>query len=492
MKTKQPPPREAHSEVNLSQSLAYSLPNIAAFMLLAPVSIVQGIYAKYYGLALTTIAAVIVFVRLFDALSDPMIGYLSDRYRDRTGSYKPIIVSGGLLLIISGYFLYGPPDHVTTVYFSCWFILFYLGWTLFEIPHLAWGGELSGHSTGKTKIYSFRNAAGYSGLVLFYAIPLLPFFDTTEITPETLRWSAIAAGLLMLPLLYECIKRVPDHCGLVYINKPIDKNISVEKYQNGTQNLRLLLDFILHNKPFMIFLGLWTFSQIGIGLWYGLIFIYVDVYLDLGDQFAGIFLLAFVIGIIATPVWYKVAAWSGKKNAWLLATVLVAISFVYTGLLTPNTASFSDLVTIKVLNTLGFVCITILSPSMLSDIVDYATWKTGTHRTATYFSIFLFSGKAANALGVALGLAIAGGYGFDPTAPIHTESGVFGLRLAIAWLPLLFIGISAIFATFIPINAHRHAIIRRRLEVREVRILKANEGSASIPKTDAGLSFDSA
>ena len=54
-------------------------------MLIAGTNIVQGIYAKYFGLALTTIAAVVLLVRISDAITDPLIGYLSDRYQDRYG-----------------------------------------------------------------------------------------------------------------------------------------------------------------------------------------------------------------------------------------------------------------------------------------------------------------------------------------------------------------------------------------------------------------------
>ena len=62
--------------------LAYPLPYIAMAFLFGPMAILQGIYAKYFGLSLTTIAAVLLIGRLFDAITDPIIGYLSDRHFD--------------------------------------------------------------------------------------------------------------------------------------------------------------------------------------------------------------------------------------------------------------------------------------------------------------------------------------------------------------------------------------------------------------------------
>jgi len=145
-------------------NILYAIPRVAGISLYAPMNIVLGIYAKHYGLALTTIALVILIARLVDAVTDPIIGYLADRYRLKYGTRKPFMVIGGLITICSGYFLYSPPDDVTVLYFSFWFFLIYIGLTLFEIPHLAWGGEISHDALEKTETYNLRTAAGYSKL----------------------------------------------------------------------------------------------------------------------------------------------------------------------------------------------------------------------------------------------------------------------------------------------------------------------------------------
>ncbi len=112
----------------------------------APIPILQGIYAKYYGFSLTTLATIILLARFFDAITDPLIGYYSDRYARRTGTRKPFILAGGLLLILSAYFLYvpiggdiGESSNVSVAYFTFWFMALYLAMTLFEIPHSALG-----------------------------------------------------------------------------------------------------------------------------------------------------------------------------------------------------------------------------------------------------------------------------------------------------------------------------------------------------------------
>ena len=89
-----------------TQYLSYVAPTMMVSFLWSLSPLLQGIYAKYYGVALTTIAMVLLIARVFDAVTDPLIGYWSDRYRAKFGTRKPFIIAGGILLIVSGYFLY--------------------------------------------------------------------------------------------------------------------------------------------------------------------------------------------------------------------------------------------------------------------------------------------------------------------------------------------------------------------------------------------------
>ena len=95
-------------ELDQSQGFAYALPVLPLAFLLGPMAILQGIYAKYFGLGLTIIASVLLVSRLFDAITDPAIGYYADKYYTKHGSRKPFVVSGGILFIISSWFLYVP------------------------------------------------------------------------------------------------------------------------------------------------------------------------------------------------------------------------------------------------------------------------------------------------------------------------------------------------------------------------------------------------
>ena len=451
----------------LKRNLLYAMPRIAGISLYAPMNVVQGIYAKHYGLALTTIAAVILMARLLDAVTDPIIGYLADRYRLKHGTRKPFMIAGGLLMIFSGYFLYSPPDDVTVLYFSFWFILIYIGLTLFEIPHLAWGGEISQDTLDKNQTYNLRTAAGYSGLALFYSLPLLPIWASSDITPDKLHFSALVSGTLMLPLLYLCMRNVPD--GRCYTGEREQGKMPNQTKNVKTSGLKETTHSIVRNHPLLLFLAAFLFAGLSLGMWLGLLFIFVDAYLQMGESFSQIFLISLVVGILSSLLWIAIAKSIGKRNSWLLAMILGIVSFVLTGFIGPENVNFWVLLMLFTINTLCFVCVESLPQSMLSDIIDYATLKFRVYRGATYFSIFMFTYKGSFAVGGALGLAIVGLHGFDPSATLHTAVGVQGLRVAMVWLPILFAMIAIVFIAYSPIDIKRHHIIRRRLDQLEVR-----------------------
>lgn len=455
------------ARVDAYQGISYALPYIAVYMLLVPMNIIQGIYAKYYGLALTTLATIILLSRIFDAVTDPIIGYLSDRYRAKHGTRKPFMIAGSLMILLCGYFLYIPPADVTAIYAGFWMIAFYMAFTIFEIPHITWPSDIANNSGDKIKLYSFKTFGSYAGLTLFYCIPFLPLFESSAITPETLKVTFIIVAVFALPFLYLAMRVVPNgHPPLIDKTEPSSKC--------SLASIKRELQPIAKNKPFLLFVLAFVFGGFASGMWYGLIFIYVDSYLDRGDLFAQLFLIAFFIGLLMTPVWYQLALRIGKKFAWMLSVGLLCSSFIFTGFLEPESTTFAQLLTLKVLQTSGFVCLNIVTPAMLSDIIDYSYWKTGVEKSATYFSIKVFFDKANVAAGMALGLAIAGWWGFDPGAVAHSEASIEGLMMAMVWLPTLLGLISLIFIALGPISERRHKAIRRRLDARLARAEQAS------------------
>ena len=182
--------------------LSYAAPAFALNFLISPAwSILPGIYAKYHGLELTAIAVVLFYSRLFDAIANPIVGILSDYHYERGGQRSTWIVIGGIVLIISAYFLFSPPIAVSTAYFMFWSIIFYVSYTVVEISHVIVGSEIAVHYDDRAKIFSYRQIMISLGEILFFSLPLLAIFSSAEYTPEMLGFSAYLGCCMMVVVL---------------------------------------------------------------------------------------------------------------------------------------------------------------------------------------------------------------------------------------------------------------------------------------------------
>ena len=194
------------------RALIFAFPQLGLAVLFAPTAILAGLYAKYFDMSLASVAGVILVAKLFDAVTDPLIGYWSDHLYAKTGSRKALVLAGGLLLIPSSGFLYVPLFDGSILYFFFWYLLFYLAYTLMFIPYMAWANEFTADTREKTMTFGTMSVTGLFGGVLFYSLPMLPYFITTDITPEILKYCFLFGSVLMLVGLYLSIKCVPSGC----------------------------------------------------------------------------------------------------------------------------------------------------------------------------------------------------------------------------------------------------------------------------------------
>ena len=440
------------------QGLLFSGPALAVSFISGPLGIIQGIYSKHYGMALTWLAAVLLVTRIVDGIADPVIGYFSDRYKTKTGTRKPFVLIGCLLLTLSCYFLFIPSGDVNILYFAFWSVFFYIAFTIHSIPYYAWASEIDTNSERRTMVFSVMSIMTQMGVLLFYLVPFLPIFSSSEITPETLKVSTFLGIGVMFISLYLCLKFAPDGTTALKGNSRVAKqsaNMFLECYQ-----------IIKINYPFRIFVCAYIFMGLGMGMWSGLFFIYIDAFLGLGELFAQVALIGIVLSIVIMPIGYKIVLALGNKNAWLMSAFIVLCGIIYTGFLNPGNAGFEDLIILKIIFAFGGAASGIILPSILSTIIDYGFLKEGLHRNALYFAAFTLLTKIQIAAGIALGLAIAGWFGFDVTATEHSKESAFGIHLAMAWVPGFTVLVAILFICFFPLNQHRCSVIRRRLDLR--------------------------
>lgn len=442
--------RRDSQPLRMSQIVAYAAPVVSVFFFYVPMwGILPGIYAKYFGLKLTAIAAVILFIRLFDGVTDVLVGYFADRHRAAGGSRKVWVVVGCLGMIIPGYFLLAPPEKVTAFYYLGWSLAFFLFYAVVDIPHSTWGSELTLDYQRRSTVFGMRHIAIQVGTVAVYAMPLLALGPSGGFTPEVLHYAVYVGATTVVAGVVWAGLGAP--AGLPTLVSP------------GRDNLRLLTRSLTQNKPLLVYCGAFVSVGLSVGTWYGLLFIYVDTYLGLQSRLVAIFLLSCVLTACFTPVCLKLIKWTDKSAVWSMGIYVFCLQLLATLWIEPG-SPWGYIATLVVVGHLAFCCYNVTAFSSLGDIIDYGKLKFRRDRGATYFSFNTLLFKVGVGVGGAVGLGIAGAFGFDPAQTVHSEASILGLKLSFVGAPLVFSLLGLVFVWRLPIDRRRHGIIRRRLE----------------------------
>ena len=443
------PVEKGKVENSLLKFLAFGAPAAGSFFFYTPMwSILPAVYVKYFGLELSAVATVVLLIRLFDGITDPTIGYLSDRHRAANGSRKLWVVSGGIGAIFACYFLFIPPGQITASYYLIWSMVYFLVLTVSEVPHMTWGNELTMDYNQRAKVFSVRYIFTYLGSLAFYALPLLPFYAGNDYTPEVLADAVVIGGGITLVAVVWAIFYAPPG--------KIAKSAQGDSFKLFTLSLK-------DNKPFLIYCAASGSVALGYGMWFGLIYIFLDAYLQLTEKIAMIFMAALIFSMFSTPLWLRLIRRTTKATAWMTGVVLFCIQLTVMYFVGPDSIPWLAPALI-IVAYISFASNDIAALSSLGDIVDYGKIKFHKDRGATYYAINSLIFKVGLGVGGGISLGCTAYFNFDPTTAIHNSSEIFGLKLGFVVLPMIFAMLGIAFISRTPINKIRHGYIQRRID----------------------------
>jgi len=445
--------------------VAYSLPSFSQSLIHGPVgAIIQGIYAKSFGLPLAVIATALLVASIADIALHPLVGYASDRHRTHGGSRKPWILVGTGVCMLGSWFLYAPTPPVTGLYFFAWLIIAYAGWALVEVPHAAWMPEITSDYDTRTRLAAWRAACMYGGVIAFMALPYLPFLETHAFSAESLRWTAILAMVVLPTFALLALRTVPSGYPVVMTKAGRPK---------------VTWRGILGNRPLGLFAVAFFMYQLAPGVANGVLFFYVDSHLGQGQFMAGLMLLSVVAGLASIPAWGWLCRRIGKHRAWALSCVAAAILFPCFALVPPGESGIIWLAIVQLGIVVAFAIFPVAAPAVLADVIDYARLKYGADYGGSYFAIYNVFYKSLANIGGAASIAVVGLAGLDPTLSVQSDAATMALLTVFCAVPAVLLAIAAPFIWRFPIDARRQRLISARLATRDRRAMAMPQGSAS-------------
>ena len=448
-----------NNDLSTKGMLLLALPSLPLGLTHGPsTSILATLYVSHFGLSFATVGMVLLIARLFDAITDPLIGYYSDKTKSTWGKRKPFVLVGALVITVAIYFVFLPPENPSMLYFLGWYIFLYLGWTIMEIPLSAWASEVTSSNAGRVKVFMFRAMMLSAGGVLVFAVPFLPIFETSEITPEAFNMMGLI-GIVLIPLFTIIALR--------YV--PQGKELGV-KNQTG------LMDFfksVKNNPPFLFFVVTSLLYGFGVGIYYILSFLFFTQILGFVEGFAVIAAVSIAAGIPAFYFWKKVSDRIGTKYMCAISNFAAAICLFSILFIPPGKENFILALVIIIIATIAISGWNVGVGPLLAQTADYDLLKTGVDRLGKYFSFQAFAGKLTFGAASGVAFTLVGLFDYDGThGATNTPEAIAGFKFIMIGIPVILTTICGFLLLKFPIDTRKHAIIRKRIESRAKRQLK--------------------
>lgn len=429
---------------------AYGLPALplATLALVLAVSI-PTFYSSEIGLSLTAVGTTLLLLRVFDAIIDPVIGYVADRTTVRAGRRRSFMALAMPLTVLSGYHVLVPPADASLFYLSSWMVLLSLGMSAMALSYAAWGAELATDYAGRNRVSAFRQISILLGTLVATVLPVAIMSYTNGDKANELYVLALFVVFFMPFATFICLWRVPE---------PQNRSHKTLSFKEGMRALWA-------NKPFLRLIAAFIANSFANGLPVSLFLFYVADVLGAKDAQGWLLLTYFLCGMIGMPIWVTCASRFGKHQTWCIAMMIACFVFAFAPLLSRGDVVEFAIITIFTGLILGADLI--IPSSIQADVIDVDTANTGEQRSGVYFAAWSVATQLSLAGAVGFAFPVLDFAGFDATSSgslADGADGIFTLAVLYGWVPVVLKLIAISLMWSFPLNEDAQRKLREKID----------------------------
>ncbi|MEO0997547.1 MAG: glycoside-pentoside-hexuronide (GPH):cation symporter [Pseudomonadota bacterium] len=401
-------------------------------------------YTDVLGLSPAAAGLVFFIASMWDAVSDPLMGWLIEKTRSRWGKYRPYLLIAAIPFAAGFAALFYVPDltgRSLFVWALVMHIVFRTFYTAIYIPYTGLIARLSSDADERASIAGikgvFISLASLS--VSFLALPAVTYLGGEDEARGFLRVALIGACIAVAALwICFAVTREKQVAGTAPVRPPAP----LQAVRALGANRAFLLIFV----GVLLFTGCYTILNKSI--------VYVFKY-DLGDRDAARWALSAIAlaGIVSPSIWIPFTHWTGKKTTWIVGCLLASA-----GLLFIHFGQIRDIVPLIVVLFIagcGIHAFLMTFYAMVADAADYGEWQSGHRIEAPLFGLVSFANKTSLAFGTWALAGMLDGVGFVPNAE-QSEATLRGMREIMAVVPVAGFLASALVIAFFPFDTKQH------------------------------------
>ncbi len=400
------------------------------------------------------VANALLVGKIWDAVNDPLFGWLSDRTTSRFGKRRVYMIFGALPLAVTIALLWFVPRGLSDTWVFLWiaftFILFDTLWTLTNVPYYALTAELTDDYDERASLTAFRMVLGVPAYIVGAALTpaIVGLFAT-----KRAGYGAIGVfyGILAAVVLWIAAAGLKER-----------KKISESKAK--TPPLQTFLA-TLRNRPFVQLIVAYLVANMAFALIKTLMAYFLIYQLGMEEQVPLVmFLLLLFVALFLFP-WKKLSDRWNKGPAYALGLAIGGLALAATFFLPHEPTGWVYVVAIVA--GIGFSAQWVFPWAMVPDVVDYDRLETGEFRGGMYYGVWGLVTKFSEALGIAASGWVLQLFGYVPNVEQSART-LLGIRLFFGPVPLIFFALALPLLIWYPITRASHAEMRRELEGREV------------------------
>ena len=414
-----------------------------------------GVYLMKFATDVLLIAPAVMGLliavsRFWDGVSDPLIGYLSDRTNSSVGRRRVWMFWAALPMGFGLVAIWSPPTALNPTWLIVWMgvalVLYETANTAFFVPHGALGVELTPNYHERTRLYGYIHMIGIFGSILgLGSLQLMIMADDKR----SFAWLlSIIAAIVITVLVLWTTRILPER----------------KDYQGrGAKNPFRSFTDVFVNKHARILLLVYGIETIG-GATLGILTPYaVEYVIFLSDQLVTILIVNMLPQFLLAPLWIRLSHSFGKRNLWIFATLLSAVSF---GSLyyTPEGPGVYVYICVFVAG-IGQGAGAVLAPAIQADIIDYDELQTNERKEGAYLAVWNLVRKCAASVTVFVVGVVLQLSGFEPNVE-QTESTRHAIRALLAVTPAVFYIIGGLLLLRFSFNENEHREVRKALDAR--------------------------
>ncbi|MDG1822163.1 MAG: MFS transporter [Flavobacteriaceae bacterium] len=439
-------PHTAHAtKVPMGQKIAFGFGMLANQMFPAILGIFMVVLVQDLGFPGWMWSLIYFFPRIFDSITDPIMGFISDNTKSKWGRRRQYVFLGGLLMGIAYIFMWQlfkeNSLNFNFWYFFLWSVIFYLGLTLFSVPYVAMGYEMSDDFHERTSIMAIAQWIGQWAWVIapwFWVIMYDPeWFPSAEVAVRELSiWIAIPCAICaMIPAFFIKSKSTLNE-NYEPLNRANIGNSLMKIYYSFVAAFKIKEFRKLCGATFLIFNAFNTVAA--------LTFFVIVFKLFNGDaEASGIWVSLFgCLGALGTtfiviPVITRMSKRFGKKKAFLLSQSISIIGYIMLWFLFVPGKPWMYIIALPFFS-FGIGSLFTIMMSMTADVIDVDELNTGLRREGLFGAIYWWMVKVGFAIAGALSGVIIALVGFNPDlATTDQQSAVDGLHAFFCFFPLV-------------------------------------------------------